>query len=154
PYLCCACAQPLLNLSLLGDVLQRAEPVLRFGRIGLLRLRLDDLLDVDPRAVGPLQPVFDVDAGSLNGCLDACAPQSLSIVWMEQVEPLARTVRHSRGLDADQRRQRLRPALKDAIGAGNHMAKLCHHLRAAQARLALAQEIARSVALGLGAPPL
>src|SRR5204863_10153527 len=85
---------------------------------------------------------------------DARAAISLSIVWMEKVGPLTSAPRHSRGLDTDQRRQRLRPALEDAVGAGNHMAELCHDLRAAQARLAFTQALARNVELGFSAPPL
>src|SRR5439155_8103360 len=85
-----------LSAFLLGDVLQRAEPTFRLGRSRLLLQRLDDLPDVHPRAVGPLQSVFGVDTGSLGARFDARAAKSLSIVWMEQVEPLTRTARHSR----------------------------------------------------------
>src|SRR5882762_9788787 len=139
---------PCFRLPFFGHVLQGAEPACRPGCSRFLLQRLDDLPDVHPRAVGPLQPVFDVDAGSLDSCLGACAPKSLSIVGMKHVQPATRTSRRLRRIDADQRRQRFRPALKGALGVGNHVAKLCHGLRAAQARFALAKRLPQSNPLG------
>ena len=137
---------PRLGLLLLGHVLHRAEPA---GRpFGVTVERLDHLLQVNDAAVGADQAVLDIDASAGHGGLERLGAKRGAIVGVQQlVHPLARRARHLLRVQADQRRQALRPALERAAQAGDHMAQARHQLCPPQAGLAFAQ-------CRLGAHPL
>src|SRR5258705_13691937 len=97
---------------LLGHVLQRAEPSHAAVRIDISGNRLDRLAHLDPRVVGATEAIFQVHTSAGPTRLKRCCTKPFAVHRMQYVEPLARAFRHTRRIDADELRKRLRPTLE------------------------------------------
>ena len=130
-----------LSESVLGHVLQRAEPSRSSFGVGLTLERLDHLAYLAPFAVGAPQPVLDVLARTRAGGLDGRCAKPFTIVRMQEVHPLARAPGHLSRFHPDQLRQGVGPALERPIGPCDDVRDLRHELGAVQPRLALVQSL-------------
>src|SRR6267378_4139412 len=140
-------AQFLVDALLLRYVLQGVEPAQLAVRAGCAEW-FHCLPDMNPRAVGPTQLVFNLPALVPDGGLDRRAAKQPPIVWMDYFHPRASAPRQFVRLHADQLRQGVRPAFESPIRACDHVRELRHDLRLAQARFALSQHLLCTLALG------
>ncbi len=128
-----------LCLILFGYVLQRAEPSCSAVRTGIPLDWLDALPHMDPCAVGSPQPIFHVRAHARDAGFERFCTKRFTIFRVQDVEPCARRLGHAGGIDANELRQRFRPALERTVPPGDHMSKLRHALRVAKPLFSLLQ---------------
>src|SRR5262249_9254379 len=138
-----ACSERGLGLLAARDVEQRAEPALPVARPRFPLHWFVDLLDLDPGAVGVPDAVFHLDAKPGAARLDHLGANVRPVLDMDELEPFARAARHRGVRDAEQARQRLRPALDRAVLAGDDVREPGHGLRAPERGLAFRQRALR-----------